>query len=119
MRARSRKGCSSVESMSTIIVAPCVLCSPTASLSTGWVDFNAEAPTVSFYSSTGPVINPALPMSVRHLSNDILKPDILGPGTAVWGAWKSAQIGGPAVSAMVTGTSMATPHVAGKKEGIF
>lgn len=74
--------------------------------------FNETAPTVSSFSSRGPDIldnklNPA----------DVLKPDILAPGHQIWAAWSPSSGHDPIFSdenfAMLSGTSMAAPHVAG------
>lgn len=75
-------------------------------------NFTDQAPRVSRFSSRGPDIidnqmNPA----------DVLKPDILSPGQQIWGAWSPASMLDPILSgnnfALLSGTSMATPHVAG------
>ncbi|WOL00122.1 subtilisin-like protease SBT1.7 [Canna indica] len=68
----------------------------------------SPSPTVSFFSSRGP----------SFVSQDILKPDIIGPGVNVLAAWPTKV--GPAgadVSTfnfnMISGTSMSTPHLSG------
>nr|CAB3478424.1 unnamed protein product [Digitaria exilis] len=48
---------------------------------------------------------------------DILKPNLVAPGSSIWGAWSSlgldsAEFAGESF-AMLSGTSMAAPHVAG------
>ncbi|KAJ4800614.1 Subtilisin-like protease [Rhynchospora pubera] len=74
--------------------------------------FTNTAPAVARFSSRGPDIsdnqlNPA----------DVLKPDILAPGNQIWGAWSSVSLDNPILSghhfALLSGTSMAAPHVAG------
>ncbi|XP_039141942.1 LOW QUALITY PROTEIN: subtilisin-like protease SBT2.4 [Dioscorea cayenensis subsp. rotundata] len=84
-----------------------------ASIKEGRVaSFNESSPTVSSFSSRGPDIldnklNPA----------DVLKPDILAPGHQIWAAWSPSSGHDPIFSdenfAMLSGTSMAAPHVAG------
>uniref|UniRef100_J3MN51 Subtilisin-like protease n=1 Tax=Oryza brachyantha TaxID=4533 RepID=J3MN51_ORYBR len=61
------------------------------------------APTVTSFSSRGPsVLNPG-----------ILKPDILAPGLNILAAWPSPVGVGAASFNVLSGTSMATPHVSG------
>ncbi|XP_008798105.2 subtilisin-like protease SBT2.5 [Phoenix dactylifera] len=71
-----------------------------------------SAPQVAIFSSRGP--------DVRDFSfqdADVLKPDILAPGNLIWAAWApdgidEANYVGEGF-AMVSGTSMAAPHIAG------
>ncbi|KAL0012265.1 hypothetical protein SO802_007373 [Lithocarpus litseifolius] len=74
--------------------------------------FKGQAPIVSRFSARGPDFidkdkNPA----------DILKPDILAPGHQVWAAWSPISALEPTLKgynfALLSGTSMATPHIAG------
>ncbi|CAI5482112.1 unnamed protein product [Closterium sp. Yama58-4] len=73
-----------------------------------------EAPIVAFFSSTGPLVAPAaIPASGRP-TNDILKPDIIAPGFQLWGAAPSPKLTDyDNYFKRLSGTSMATPHVAG------
>ncbi|CAI5952244.1 unnamed protein product [Closterium sp. NIES-65] len=73
-----------------------------------------EAPIVAFFSSTGPLVAPAaIPASGRP-TNDILKPDIIAPGFQLWGAAPSPKLtDSDNYFKRLSGTSMATPHVAG------
>ncbi|OVA20003.1 Peptidase S8/S53 domain [Macleaya cordata] len=74
--------------------------------------FQGKAPTVSRFSSRGPDIID----NSRNLV-DVLKPDILAPGHLVWAAWSPMSIFDPILMgynfALLSGTSMATPHVSG------
>ncbi|CAI5478107.1 unnamed protein product [Closterium sp. Yama58-4] len=74
-----------------------------------------EAPALAAFSSTGPVADPDGVQLPVYPTNDILKPDIVAPGVNLWGAWISTTTDGsdgPQYS-QLSGTSMATPHVAG------
>ncbi|CAN6168574.1 unnamed protein product [Urochloa humidicola] len=69
-----------------------------------------RAPMVPSFSSRGP----------NHIVRDILKPDVIAPGTNILAAWPGetplTQIKGDARRSsfnVVSGTSMACPHVAG------
>ncbi|TQE12578.1 hypothetical protein C1H46_001790 [Malus baccata] len=69
---------------------------------------DALAPKVAFFSSRGPSI----------ASPGILKPDIIGPGVDILAAWPesvdNATLPNPkATFNIISGTSMATPHLSG------
>ncbi|MCO5604332.1 hypothetical protein L7F22_058497 [Adiantum nelumboides] len=75
--------------------------------------FYAEAPEVAYFSSRGPVYA----NSATSMQSDVLKPDIIAPGHQIWGGWTPT---GTDVSgykgerfAMLSGTSMSAPHIAG------
>jgi subtilisin family serine protease/plastocyanin len=74
---------------------------PTAKLSAG-VFTKVEAPSMAGFSSSGPSALSA---------GDLLKPDIAAPGVDVAAAFSPAE-GGESF-ALESGTSMATPHIAG------
>jgi subtilisin family serine protease len=76
--------------------------SPTAALSAG-VQVKAEAPAVAAFSSRGPSMSSG---------GDLLKPDIMAPGVDVLAAVSPANHDGNLWD-LESGTSMATPHIAG------
>ena len=81
----------------------------------GGAAYDQETPAVAAFSSRGPLVNPLLPAGASNLTNDILKPDLIGPGVALWGAYKavSSDAGAAQRFVLLSGTSMATPHAAG------
>ncbi|TXG61045.1 hypothetical protein EZV62_012408 [Acer yangbiense] len=71
-----------------------------------------SAPQVALFSARGPNIK-----DFSFLDADLLKPDILAPGALIWAAWSpngtdEANYVGEGF-AMISGTSMAAPHIAG------
>ncbi|XP_055961387.1 subtilisin-like protease SBT2.5 isoform X2 [Mercurialis annua] len=74
--------------------------------------FSGQAPIVASYSSRGPDVNNALLQTA-----DVLKPNIMAPGSSIWAAWSPNSEGDLHIKgqnfALISGTSMATPHVAG------
>uniref|UniRef100_A0A2P2M2U9 Subtilase family protein n=1 Tax=Rhizophora mucronata TaxID=61149 RepID=A0A2P2M2U9_RHIMU len=71
-----------------------------------------SAPQVALFSARGPNIK-----DFSFQDADLLKPDILAPGSLIWAAWSpdgtdEANYVGEAF-AMMSGTSMAAPHIAG------
>eukprot|EP01018_Ginkgo_biloba_P027150 Gb_21511 [translate_table: standard] len=74
--------------------------------------FQKTAPQVALYSSRGPDVK-----DFSFEDTDVLKPDILAPGSLIWAAWTpngtdEANYQGEGF-AMISGTSMAAPHIAG------
>lgn len=64
---------------------------------------SVNAPMMAYFSSRGP----------NQADRNILKPDIIGPGVAILAAWPT-KIGTPGTNFnMISGTSMATPHLSG------
>jgi subtilisin family serine protease len=72
----------------------------TASISPGSVVLGAPAPFVASFSSRGPLL----------ASSDLLKPDVMAPGVDVLAAYSPFNFG---KYNFLSGTSMASPHVAG------
>ncbi|XP_019105054.2 subtilisin-like protease SBT2.5 [Beta vulgaris subsp. vulgaris] len=74
--------------------------------------YTGQAPIVASYSSRGPDVNNALLQTA-----DVLKPTVMAPGSSIWAAWSPNSEGDHYIKgqsfALVSGTSMATPHVAG------
>ncbi|KAL8160162.1 hypothetical protein V2J09_001699 [Rumex salicifolius] len=74
--------------------------------------YTGQAPVVASYSSRGPDVNNAVMQTA-----DVLKPSITAPGSSIWAAWSPDSLGDQYVKgqnfALVSGTSMAAPHVAG------
>ncbi|XP_065858110.1 subtilisin-like protease 3 [Euphorbia lathyris] len=78
--------------------------SPTATiLFKGTVTGVPEAPQLADFSSRGPSL----------ASPGILKPDIIGPGVRVLAAWPVSVDNSNHKFAMISGTSMSCPHLAG------
>ncbi|KAL7131228.1 hypothetical protein ABFS83_13G184400 [Erythranthe nasuta] len=75
-------------------------------------NFSHSAPKVMYYSARGPD-----PEDNFLDDADILKPNIVAPGNFIWAAWSSH--GTDSIEfqgenfAMMSGTSMAAPHIAG------
>ncbi|KAJ9162795.1 hypothetical protein P3X46_022539 [Hevea brasiliensis] len=71
-----------------------------------------SAPQVALFSARGPNIK-----DFNFQDADLLKPDILAPGSLIWSAWSPNGTDEPNYVgegfAMISGTSMAAPHIAG------
>ncbi|EOY32017.1 PA-domain containing subtilase family protein isoform 3 [Theobroma cacao] len=71
-----------------------------------------SAPQVALFSARGPNIK-----DYSFQDADLLKPDILAPGSLIWAAWSPNGTDEPNYVgegfAMISGTSMAAPHIAG------
>ncbi|CAI5479464.1 unnamed protein product [Closterium sp. Yama58-4] len=71
------------------------------------------APVVAYFSSTGPLAKPSRSTPAAYPSNTILKPDIIAPGVELYAAAPGTTVGSKGSFQALSGTSMATPHVAG------
>ncbi|XP_042408017.1 subtilisin-like protease SBT2.5 [Zingiber officinale] len=85
----------------------------TASIANGLSPIlHKSAPQVALFSSRGPDVK-----DFSFQDADVLKPDLLAPGNLIWAAWApngtdEANYLGEGF-AMISGTSMAAPHIAG------
>ncbi|CAI9086837.1 OLC1v1020756C1 [Oldenlandia corymbosa var. corymbosa] len=74
--------------------------------------YAGRAPIISRFSARGPDYKDR-----NRTAVDVLKPDILAPGHQIWGAWNPMSVSDPILAgqnfALQSGTSMATPHIAG------
>ncbi|KAL6546263.1 hypothetical protein OROMI_021984 [Orobanche minor] len=74
-------------------------------------NFSGSAPKIMYYSARGPD-----PEDSSLDDADILKPNIVAPGNLIWAGWSSigtdSEFQGESF-AMMSGTSMAAPHIAG------
>ncbi|CAI6010872.1 unnamed protein product [Closterium sp. NIES-65] len=70
-------------------------------------------PSIAEFSSTGPLTDPSFDVTGALPTNSILKPDIAGPGVDLYAAWPAEKVGKPGTYSQLSGTSMATPHLAG------
>ncbi|XP_068656109.1 subtilisin-like protease SBT2.3 [Aristolochia californica] len=75
-------------------------------------NYSSSAPKVMYYSARGPD-----PEDSFLDDADILKPNLIAPGNLIWAAWSSLGMDAAEFEgenfAMISGTSMAAPHVAG------
>ncbi|EOA39671.1 hypothetical protein CARUB_v10008312mg [Capsella rubella] len=74
--------------------------------------YGITAPKVMYFSARGPD-----PEDDSFVDADIMKPNLVAPGNAIWGAWSPLGIGTTDFQgerfAMESGTSMSAPHVTG------
>lgn len=57
--------------------------------------YTGQAPVVASYSSRGPDVKNALMQTV-----DVLKPNVMAPGTSIWAAWSPDSEGDKYVKGM-------------------
>ncbi|CAI5531049.1 unnamed protein product, partial [Closterium sp. Naga37s-1] len=74
---------------------------------------SSSAPVVADFSSRGPLLQPSATAQPPKPGNAILKPDIIGPGVDLVAAAPGKKPGETGGLARMSGTSMATPHLAG------
>ncbi|CAI5495070.1 unnamed protein product [Closterium sp. Naga37s-1] len=74
---------------------------------------SSSAPVVADFSSRGPLLQPSATAQPPKPGNAILKPDIIGPGVDLVAAAPGNKPGDTGSLARMSGTSMATPHLAG------
>ncbi|KAJ8767512.1 hypothetical protein K2173_017556 [Erythroxylum novogranatense] len=85
----------------------------TGSIGDGFMPIlHRSAPQVALFSARGPNIK-----DFNFQDADLLKPDILAPGSLIWAAWSpngtdEVNYAGEEF-AVISGTSMAAPHIAG------
>ncbi|CAH8276029.1 unnamed protein product [Arabidopsis lyrata] len=76
--------------------------------------YGITAPKVMYFSARGPD-----PEDDSFVNADIMKPNLVAPGNAIWGAWSPLGIGTTDFQgerfAMESGTSMSAPHVTDRK----
>ncbi|KAF3786157.1 Subtilisin-like protease SBT2-2 [Nymphaea thermarum] len=74
--------------------------------------YNNSAPKVLYYSARGPD-----PENAFLDNADFMKPNLVAPGSYIWAAWSSGGSDSREFEgerfAMISGTSMAAPHIAG------
>ncbi|XP_042489906.1 subtilisin-like protease SBT2.5 [Macadamia integrifolia] len=74
--------------------------------------YTGQGPIVASYSSRGPDVN-----NVFLQTADVLKPNVMAPGSSIWAAWSPNSEEDQHITgqnfALASGTSMATPHIAG------
>ncbi|CAM6103796.1 unnamed protein product [Calypogeia fissa] len=74
--------------------------------------YTGAPPVVASFSSRGPDFN-----NISFIPADVLKPNIMAPGVSIWAAWSPIGIDDADFIgqnfAIISGTSMATPHIAG------
>ncbi|KAL3680531.1 hypothetical protein R1sor_023487 [Riccia sorocarpa] len=74
--------------------------------------YGSVAPIVATFSSRGPDI-----LNSQSQLADVMKPDVMAPGYLIWSAWSPSGVDESNFYgerfAMLSGTSMATPHIAG------
>ncbi|XP_022926704.1 subtilisin-like protease SBT2.3 isoform X2 [Cucurbita moschata] len=75
-------------------------------------NYSSTAPQIMYYSARGPD-----PEDSSVDDSDIMKPNLVAPGNFIWAAWSSVATDSVEFLgenfAMMSGTSMAAPHIAG------
>ncbi|CAI5975178.1 unnamed protein product [Closterium sp. NIES-64] len=91
--------------------------SPTGTMSYGFTqNTGGAAAAMAHFSSIGPLVLPSTVPPPSFPTNDISKPDVIAPGYNLWGAAPRTSPGAAmsiTTKALMSGTSMATPQVAG------
>jgi subtilisin family serine protease len=93
---------------------------PTGRLTGHTAQFSGLPPKIATFSARGPDFSIGLDMPdpLNEPIADVLKPNIVAPGVDIWAAWTPLATSQSALFrgenwAMISGTSMATPHIAG------
>ncbi len=80
---------------------------PTGAISLGMISLTNPAPTIASFSSRGPI-----PSNAANV-NMLIKPDISAPGVDILAGSSPIGNANASIFALLSGTSMSSPHIAG------